>query len=227
MTIEFECPHCGTVLKTADERAGLTAKCPSCAEQIHVPYQKGSLYGAEAGAGEVSNLASDPYQSEQEPNPYATPVGSRAYADDEEYDALPLAGRGARFAAFLIDTVVSLLAAAPGFAIMLVGENNDGAQLLGVLVMLAGVLGISIFQWVLLTRDGQTIGKKALRIRIVDYSYGTPLGFGRVVGMRIWLNGTDRGCPVHWKLLWTRRCPLHFRTGTALRSRLTGQFQSR
>ncbi len=56
MPIEFNCPHCGTFLKTPDERAGLTAKCPSCEEQIHIPYEMGSLYDNEAKADDLENF---------------------------------------------------------------------------------------------------------------------------------------------------------------------------
>lgn len=37
MTIEFHCPHCGKVLKTADDKAGIKAKCPGCGEAVTVP----------------------------------------------------------------------------------------------------------------------------------------------------------------------------------------------
>ncbi len=37
MTIEFQCPFCQTVLKTADEKAGVRANCPGCGETITVP----------------------------------------------------------------------------------------------------------------------------------------------------------------------------------------------
>lgn len=188
MTIQFECPHCGNVLKTSDDRAGLTAKCPSCAEQLHIPYQMGSLYDS----GQDSTDSEVDSESRREVNPYAAPVGSGAYAD---YDDLPLAGRGARFGAFFLDNLISLVAAIPGFGILIVGAQNDGVQVIGLLLIVAGILGINIFQWVLLTRDGQTLGKKVLKIKIVDYRYGDQLGFGRIVGMRIWLNGLIGAVP--------------------------------
>src|SRR5262245_53231097 len=37
MTIEFQCPVCQKVLKTADERAGVRANCPGCGEPLTVP----------------------------------------------------------------------------------------------------------------------------------------------------------------------------------------------
>ena len=37
MTIEFHCPHCEKLLKTADDKAGVRAKCPGCGEVVTVP----------------------------------------------------------------------------------------------------------------------------------------------------------------------------------------------
>ena len=37
MTIEFNCPDCNKLLRTTDEKAGLTAKCPGCGTTISVP----------------------------------------------------------------------------------------------------------------------------------------------------------------------------------------------
>src|SRR5262245_44113711 len=37
MTIEFHCPHCDKLLKTADDKAGVSAKCPGCGESVLVP----------------------------------------------------------------------------------------------------------------------------------------------------------------------------------------------
>jgi phage FluMu protein Com len=37
VAIEFSCPHCHHVLRTGDDKAGLSAKCPACSEIIWVP----------------------------------------------------------------------------------------------------------------------------------------------------------------------------------------------
>ncbi len=37
MPIEFNCPFCSKVLKTADEKAGMSAKCPGCGQVLVVP----------------------------------------------------------------------------------------------------------------------------------------------------------------------------------------------
>lgn len=37
MAIEFSCPRCDKLLKTADDKAGLTANCPGCGAVVTVP----------------------------------------------------------------------------------------------------------------------------------------------------------------------------------------------
>jgi uncharacterized RDD family membrane protein YckC/phage FluMu protein Com len=37
VAIEFNCPHCGKLLTTSDERASAQAKCPACGDLIVVP----------------------------------------------------------------------------------------------------------------------------------------------------------------------------------------------
>ena len=37
MAIEFNCPHCSRFLTTEDEKAGITANCPECDEEIEIP----------------------------------------------------------------------------------------------------------------------------------------------------------------------------------------------
>ena len=37
MTIEFNCPACGKLLRTSDDKAGRTANCPGCGGAINVP----------------------------------------------------------------------------------------------------------------------------------------------------------------------------------------------
>lgn len=38
MAIEFSCPKCQHLLRTSEEKAGLSAKCPACGSPIWVPY---------------------------------------------------------------------------------------------------------------------------------------------------------------------------------------------
>jgi predicted RNA-binding Zn-ribbon protein involved in translation (DUF1610 family) len=66
MTIEFHCPHCDKLLKTADDKAGVGASCPGCGEPVVVPsaaessapdqsFSSQSSRPAEAGAALASS----------------------------------------------------------------------------------------------------------------------------------------------------------------------------
>jgi len=62
-----------------------------------------------------------------------------------------------------------------------------------------GFLGFFGIQIYLLVQKGQTIGKRMVGIRIVDYNDGTFLGAGRILGMRGVLPGIIAGIPyVGW-----------------------------
>jgi predicted RNA-binding Zn-ribbon protein involved in translation (DUF1610 family) len=37
MTIEFHCPYCQKLLRTADDKAGVQANCPGCGQRVVVP----------------------------------------------------------------------------------------------------------------------------------------------------------------------------------------------
>lgn len=47
MTIEFSCPECQKTLRTGDDKAGKTAKCPGCGNAITVPGSGGGSGGGE------------------------------------------------------------------------------------------------------------------------------------------------------------------------------------
>lgn len=141
------------------------------------------------------------------PNPYAPPGGGWPYApppgNPEEY----LASRGTRLGAYLVDTLLSLVSALPGVVLMFVlGSSGDtegkeaseiffaSSVLPGTLVALAGVLALQIYQWVLISTSGQSLAKRWLRIRIVQLDGNLP-GFGRGVGLRLWVMGLITNIP--------------------------------
>lgn len=63
MPIEFNCHVCGKLLRTADEKAGRTAKCPGCGEKLTVPGSETEAddeFGAdEYGGGDVDDYDDD------------------------------------------------------------------------------------------------------------------------------------------------------------------------
>lgn len=65
MTIEFHCPHCQKLLKTADDKAGVRANCPGCGESVTVPDPS-----EEAAAFEPDEVAvshTEPSAAEEQP----------------------------------------------------------------------------------------------------------------------------------------------------------------
>jgi uncharacterized RDD family membrane protein YckC len=93
-----------------------------------------------------------------------------------------LATRPSRLGAKLIDTAVWVGA---GIVVAIVFYASTP---LGFLLLLVAGVGIPIIQVALLARDGQTIGKKVVDIRIVSVETGQNAGFGSNVAMRAWVN---------------------------------------
>jgi uncharacterized RDD family membrane protein YckC len=137
-----------------------------------------------------------PYQAAPQVNPYgggqAFP-GSRAYV---EQHFGPIAGFGSRAGALIIDVLLSLLGFVPFIvgAVLLVaaapevdtygssvdGTANGGLALTGGLLIFLGiVLIIAIQVWnriFKMGRTGQSVGKKAMGIKLVNDSTGEPIG---------------------------------------------------
>lgn len=53
MVIEFNCPDCGRLLRTTDDKAGLSASCPDCAAPMVVPPPGGDAWEEPAPAAET------------------------------------------------------------------------------------------------------------------------------------------------------------------------------
>ena len=100
----------------------------------------------------------------------------------------PLAKRSTRLFASLIDLLVMGLCGLPVFAfivVQIVTSRAGGAGWI-VLISFLTLLLLGVYQVYLLTTSGQTIGKKAMGIRIVRVDTGGLPGFGGAVALR-WL----------------------------------------
>lgn len=126
-------------------------------------------------------------------NPYAPP---QAELRPLAAAGTPLAGLGQRLGATLVDGLFGMIAAAPFFVASVLMENTnpeiDGIpstalSLMGVGGVLA--LGLMIYNIVLLSTKGQTIGKKILGIRISNYQDNGNPGFVKAVLLRGIVNG--------------------------------------
>tara|TARA_B100000745_G_scaffold181420_1_gene118872 strand:- start:911 stop:1510 length:600 start_codon:yes stop_codon:yes gene_type:complete len=99
-----------------------------------------------------------------------------------------LASRMKRLFARLLDGVFGLVSAlVPGFVLTFLSDGNFDPEsfLLGAVV---GIICFVIYQWYLLATTAQTIGKKYLKIKIVNKN-GEQAGFFVNVLLREWLMG--------------------------------------
>ena len=125
------------------------------------------------------------------PSGYGAPGG---YATPPQF---PYASMGKRFAAALLDGLIVFIGTVPGwilFAIAMVGVastadsngrlNNDAAGafvgmiFLGYAVIFVGVLIVWLYNVYLLGRDGASLGKRWMKIKVLDPN-SQPLGFGK------------------------------------------------
>ena len=133
-----------------------------------------------------------------ETNPY-TPPGARIAGAASPYGEARLAERGTRFVAALIDNILYGLPILPGIILISAApEGSSEAVGFAGMVFLGGAvitLAISIYQWVLLSTEGQTLGKRWMGIRIVKID-GQPVRFASVVLVRLWVVGLIQAIPL-------------------------------
>ncbi len=100
-------------------------------------------------------------------NPYAAPVARLA---DAPTQILHLASRGSRFGAWLLDVFsVSILAIAAAIFMPLFSRGNASEMPQGfVAMMVLGGLGLLVLNVVLLHKNGQTIGKRLVGIKVIQ-----------------------------------------------------------
>jgi uncharacterized RDD family membrane protein YckC/predicted RNA-binding Zn-ribbon protein involved in translation (DUF1610 family) len=98
----------------------------------------------------------------------------------------PLASRSARLGAAILDGLIGMVLVFPGF-VMIMAQRGPGAKAgvaLGVVLMLGGILVLLVIQIVLLSTQGQTMGKKAVGVRIQKMEDGSNPGFVGAVFLR-------------------------------------------
>jgi len=189
MPIDLTCRGCGRRLRVSDDAAGKQARCPACSQvnavppanappsQVNWPASLGGDNPFQKGHP-VKPAAANPYQPPQAPAPWPVSYGQRAN----------LASRGTRFAGAILDGLITLAAAIPGFVLFLVGaDRNEPIAVVGMLAIGAGILVVTIINWVMISQRGQSIAKRMLGMRIVGYRDGLLPGFVRGVILRVWL----------------------------------------
>ena len=118
--------------------------------------------------------------------------------------ASELASPWARLAAVIIDGLIvgipSLLFWVLAFASLI--SEGDESSLALVLAGLVIIIVIFVIQMVLLGTRGQTIGKIALKIRIVDAQTGAHTGWPRLVLLRAIVNAILTSIPFLGTIYW-------------------------
>jgi uncharacterized RDD family membrane protein YckC len=112
----------------------------------------------------------------------------------------PLAGRGARLAAALVDAVLFGVSMLPGFVLggaLAAAGASEEISLSALAGFFVGPILLALYTIHILVRDGQTLGKKAMKIRIVNYDDGGNPGFKGVILMRGFVNGLLSNIPFY------------------------------
>ncbi len=170
----FKCRNCGAELMRARYRAD-ESKGTSREQN---PF--GAPAAAVAGGGAVAME-----------NPYAGPRVSAARPQYSAAGSDSLASRGSRLAASLIDAFAAIVILMPALAAVFfagASEGPSGAAILFAVISGIAFIGFAVYQLSMLIRLGQTLGKKAMNIRIVNYSDGQIPSAGRLLGMRYFVN---------------------------------------
>ncbi|MFC7486226.1 RDD family protein [Knoellia sp. CPCC 206453] len=169
---------------------------PSVPQQPQQPQQANPYAGG----------APSPYEAAPTVNPYG--VGAPAYPGTRAYVEQqfgPVAGFGSRVGAFLIDVLLSFIGLIPliiGLVLLVVagpdvdefgnsvsGTGDAGMAAMGGILALLGVLlmwGIVIWNRIFkMGRTGQSVGKKAMGLKLIHEQTGQPIGAGMAFGREI------------------------------------------
>lgn len=108
-------------------------------------------------------------------NPYRPPSSNVSVPNDATHN---LAGRGQRLGAAMVDGIVMMLVMVPVMYLMGVFSYiGRGAEPPLALMLLIAVIGYVVFvaiNYIPLSRSGQTVGKKAVNIRIANMQGNKP-----------------------------------------------------
>jgi len=111
-------------------------------------------------------------------------TGPRARTLTARRTGIPLASRWSRFVAWFLDLLLNVCCFLPGFVAVVAGAGGEGVARLPVGISAVCYLGLWTYQAYLRATRGQTIGKRAVEIRIVSYDDGSNPGFWRAVALR-------------------------------------------
>jgi uncharacterized RDD family membrane protein YckC len=117
--------------------------------------------------------------------PLTPPPIRRAAASALRPVVRPLASRTARLVAVILDLFVSNLPVAVVFLMTQNSAESPETTNLRFTTWITGAAGVEILQWILLSLRGQTLGKIAMGVQIVDQLDGSNPGFFKAVVLRL------------------------------------------
>lgn len=92
-----------------------------------------------------------------------------------------------RVLAYLIDLLIAAIALLLARQILHALNTSNLLSIFGIFTAIAIVLGVFVYQAVLLSLTGQSIGKKVMKLRVVTFPDASNPGFARAVFKRWWL----------------------------------------
>lgn len=131
-------------------------------------------------------------------NPYAVATPSLDLTQPTSYERAPTkAGRLARLLAYFGDVGAFLLTMLPAGLAAVLHDRGSSVDAVGSILLLlsaVAILGLVVYNLVLLHREGQTVGKRWIGIRIVRND-GSRASLGRIFLLRSFVPGLIGAIP--------------------------------
>lgn len=119
------------------------------------------------------------------------PYGYGGYGGAQATTQVLLATRGSRLAAVTIDGAIAFVLMMPFFLVMIASgaafSDSGGGEALAMVCMLGmavAMVALGVYNLFLLHKNGQTLGKKIMKIKIVRSDLQTPVSLMRIIFMR-------------------------------------------
>lgn len=172
-------------------------QCPSCSKSQPMSFQcqfcgaefirrRGAAFATATAAGPAPQMGAAAVALD---NPYEAPEGMSEAPVRVSYGEQALASPFPRLAAHFVDGLVAVAIYLPMLLALFLGEPDSGFVGIAAMISAVGILVLVVYQLRLLSREGQTIGKRVMKVRVVMYDDGSNPGFGRAVGLRLLVNG--------------------------------------
>jgi uncharacterized RDD family membrane protein YckC len=162
----------------------LRFKCIGCGKMLSgTGFKAGDVIRCGA-CGEEMKVPAD--AEETEPEPVRRDPSSPAPVDERS-----LAGRGHRLGASMIDMLIYIVP-----LVLISPVKNDEVLYLVAFIGIASIY--IVIQVILLTTEGQTVGKMIMEVKIVEVATGRNGGFTTNVLLRTVVNSMICSIPLYW-----------------------------